>query len=316
MKIVFFGIPDLGIICLNSLLSAGKEIVAIVPPRPSHQGFEMMKSMAETYNIPLVYFNDSPKNPEFIEKIKRLNADIAVVSAFDHLIPPELISIMPKGFINCHPSLLPAYRGGNPYFHVIANGEKKTGVTIHYMDESFDTGDIIAQWETDISQAETFGTLFCRLNSKTAELLVGVLNKIENGEQLNTIFQDKIGDYPKAPNVKPNSKDVEIDWGKSSLEIERFVRACNPYFGAMTSFRNCPLKIWNGEYSTEKKYNSKTPGTIVEVNKELLIISTGGGLFYPKAVQAGMFVICDIKEFIRRTNPQKGELFSNNLNLF
>ncbi|MEI7474544.1 MAG: methionyl-tRNA formyltransferase [bacterium] len=315
MKIIFFGIPDLGAICLNSLMLANKNIVAVVPPKTSHPGYETLCNIANNYNLKLIPFENSPNEPEFIEKIKQVQADIAVVAAFDNLLPKELLETTRLGFLNCHPSLLPKYRGGNPYFHVIADGESKTGITLHFMDETFDTGDIVTQWETDIDQNETFGTLFSRLNFKTAELLVKTINEIESGTPIKRIKQDKSSIYPKAKGVVPNSKDVLIDWSKESIEIERFIRACNPFFGAMTHYRNCPVKIWNCEYSTEKKYNNNPPGTIINISNDQLAISTGNGLIFPTVIQAGMFFTCEIKEFIKRAAPQKGEQFMPFTNL-
>lgn len=310
MKIIFFGIPDLGAICLNSLMAADKNIVAVVPPKSSHPAFELMKHLANNYNLPLITFDKSPNESQFIEKIKSFNADIAVVSAFDFLLSKELIETMPLGFINCHPSLLPHYRGGNPYFHVIANGETKTGVTIHYMDEKFDTGDIITQCEVDIAPNDTLGTLFPTLNNKTAELLLKTLDKIESGQPINRIKQDKIGIFYKSPVINANSKELSIDWTKGAVEIERFIRACNPFFGATTLYKNCILKIWSCEYSTEKTFNQYPFGTIVYITNERLAISTSNGLIYPTVIQAEMYFTCDIKEFIKRSNPKKGEQFT------
>jgi len=145
MKVIFFGIPDLGLICLGELIKRKTNIIAVVPPVPNHPTHKLMVNTAKQNGISSLFFKTSPKEPTFIDSFRRLQPDLAVVCAFDHLLPEELLEIPPLGFINCHPSLLPDYRGGNPYFHVIANGEKETGITVHYMDKTFDTGDVICQ---------------------------------------------------------------------------------------------------------------------------------------------------------------------------
>jgi len=308
MKIIFLGIPDLGLICLNGLVESKKNIIAVVPPVKANPTYNLMAEMANIYNIPLLQFKNSPNESDFIEAFRELKPDIAIVCAFDHKISGELIKIPPLGFINCHPSLLPHYRGGNPYFHVIKNDEKKTGVTIHYMDENYDTGDIIAQDKIDIKHDETFGTIFNRLNQKSVEMITDIADKFEKYGKLPGIPQNSVEKYEKAPNVSPEKNDILIDWTKDATFIERFIRACNPIYGAVSNFRNCTVKIWSAEYID--KITGHAPGTIVKVSNDSISIATGKGLIMPKTIQLGFFMITDIKDFIRRTNPQAGEIFS------
>lgn len=309
MKIIFLGIPDLGLFCLNALLEKKKNIVAIVTPAASHPSYGMVVEIAGLHGIPVLTFKNSPDESDFIEVFKSFNPDIAVVCAFDHKIPEELLKVPPLGFVNCHPSLLPLYRGGNPYFHALVNNEKKTGVTFHYMDSGFDTGDIIAQGEIDIRPDETFGTIFNRLNMKSAEMLVNVVNRFENEGKVSGVSQNKTEKYLKAPNVNVE-RDTLIDWTKDADCIERLIRACNPIYGATSYFRNCAVKIWSAEFIDKKSGNE--PGTIVKVSDDSLAIATGKGLLIPKTLQIGFFMITDIKDFIRRVSPQVGESFGHN----
>ncbi|EKE02243.1 MAG: Methionyl-tRNA formyltransferase [uncultured bacterium] len=310
MKIAFFGVPEAGIVCLNALMQHKKNIIAVIPPIPSHPVYSMMVGLAEQYSIPVLGFNSSPKEENFINAFRDLKADVAVVCSFDHLLPAELIEIPPLGFINCHPSLLPEYRGGNPFFHVIANGEKKTGVTIHYMDPSFDTGDIISQWEGDVAPDETLGTLFNRSNLQTTHMLIDVINRLEKGEKITGTPQIKEGNYKRASIILPEKGHTIIDWSKDAAYTERFTRALNPFFGAITYFRGCMLKIWSGVCMENQMVNQQ-PGTIINVTPDNIAIATGKGLFFPTCFQVGNFVISDIKDFINRTNPQVGESFTD-----
>lgn len=308
MKIIFFGIPDLGLMCLNELLTRKKNIVAIVSPIKKHPSYELISGIAAYHNIPVITFNKTPNEPDFIESFKKFNPDIAVVCAFDHKIPQKLLDIPSHGFINCHPSYLPHYRGGNPYFHVIANGEKKTGVTIHYMDKNFDTGDIIAQEEVDIMSDETFGTLFGKLNEKSALMTANVVDKFEKHGKLPGLPQNDDKKYKKAPSIKPEREDNLINWTKNGEEIERFIRACNPIYGATCYYRNCASKIWSARYCN--KQSKFSPGVIDKVTSDEIFISTGKGTISPKVIQVGFFLITDVKDFIKRFNPKMGELFS------
>jgi methionyl-tRNA formyltransferase len=308
MKIIFFGIPDLGLMCLNALLERKKDIVAIVTPVSTHPTYNLMAGIASYNNIPIIEFNHSPNEPEFIELFKSFSPDIAIVCAFDHKIPDVLLKIPPLGFINCHPSLLPQYRGGNPYFHVIANGEKKTGVTIHYMDKGFDTGDIILQHEVDIMPDETFGTIFSRLNLKSAEMIADVADKFEKQGKLSGVPQNQAEEYKKAPIIYPDKDDCLIDWTKDAKIIERFIRACNPIYGATSYYRNCAVKIWSAKYTDQSSKHSA--GTIAKVTGDDIFIAAKNGMIMPTTIQIGFFMITDVKDFIKRFNPQVGEDFS------
>jgi len=309
MRIAFFGVPDLGVIGLNALMQNNANIVVAIPPSTSNAGYEHMTSVILHNNIPVLSFNKSPREPEFIASFMEFRPDVAIIGAFDNKLPEELIKIPPLGFINFHPSLLPEYRGGNPYFHVILNNEKKTGVTAHYMDESFDTGDIITQSETDIAGDETFGTLLSKLNSQSAEMMIEIVKKLENGESLPRKKQIKEGDFKTAPIIRPSKGDNIIDWSKDAFYINRFVRACNPIYATISSFRGNKIAIWAGMYSENNKNINIKPGTIVNVSRDSIAVATGKGLFFPTVIQCDYF-ITDIKDFIRRAAVKAGESFN------
>ena len=143
-RILFVGIPDMAYIGLDGLLMAGVNIVGVLGPKKDHNMYYDFKNFVYSRRLNYVDY-DELDEPQLIEKIRALNVDAAVVCSFNYKIPRILLEATKDGFINVHPSMLPKYRGGNPYSRVIMNGETETGVTIHYMDDSFDTGDIIAQ---------------------------------------------------------------------------------------------------------------------------------------------------------------------------
>lgn len=240
----------MGTICLRALTKAGINVVGILAAPKDNSAYGMFLEEAKGYNLPILFY-DTLKDEQLLKSIKELHPDIAVVCSFSKKIPKEMLDIVPMGFINCHPSLLPDYRGGNPYFHIINNGEKFSGVTLHFMDESFDTGDIVAQQKFAVEKFETMGTLFNKTNFMIADMLVKVLKDIESGNPPKRYPQPKEGDFKKAPMIDFEHGANRIDWEKTAEEIDRFVRACNPFWGAYCFFRGCFIKIYAASF--EKK---------------------------------------------------------------
>jgi len=289
-------------ICLEGLHMSGVNIVGVIGGKKDHQTYEHFKMFVNSRNLNFIEYDDLDA-PEFIERIKRLDADIAVVCSFNYKVPKALLEAVKDGFINVHPSLLPKYRGANPYSATINNGEKETGVTLHFMDESFDTGDIIAQKNLPISSMETMGTLFNRLNILSFNMLIEALTAYE---QMSLPRQEQ----PKGEFVKAKIAGNElfpIDYNKSAEEIERFVRALNPFLLAATSFRKNLVKVYSAEVSNEQPKGA--PGTIVKIKDDKFYVATSKGLIMPTSMQFGSFFIGTSKEFIKILNPQIGESF-------
>ncbi|MEW5820133.1 MAG: methionyl-tRNA formyltransferase [Cyanobacteriota bacterium] len=315
MRILAFAIPEFGTIFLETMLRSNKNIVGVVLPPVNHNSYIPTKAVAKSFGLPLIEAGKNLKDLRLVEEINNYKPDVILIAAYPRLIPPEIYTIPSLGTINCHPSLLPDYRGANPYFHVIRNGETKTGITFHYLDDTFDTGDIISQWIVPIIPNETLGTLYLRLSFKSCELYLNIVEKLENlkhGERLEASPQPPdTGHYKTSPEIKPNSKEMNINWSESSFSIDCLVRACNPYFGATTIYRGMPTKIWSGIINDKPKYRpSKPPGTIVKVTNSELEVATGSGLYSPLCIQQGMLFITDIKDFIKRNNPKVGEMLN------
>jgi methionyl-tRNA formyltransferase len=309
LRILFIGMPDMAVVCLNELMANGKNIVGVIPPDKQDPSYQALRGLAEQYKIPCIDFENNLSEPGFLEKIKNLNPDIAIVASYNYLLPKELYEIPPRGTINCHPSLLPDYRGGNPYFHVINNNENMTGITYHLMDETFDTGDIVYQKPVPVSPQDTMGTLFNRLNYYCASFYIELLTKLENGENLTPIAQAKDGNFKPAPKICPEKGDNIIDWSKDAASIERFVRALNPFYGGATFFKGTMVRIWKGKYSNNINVSSLEHGKIVKVTEDMILIATGNGVFMPEILQLGTFFTSDIKDFIAITSPKVGDSF-------
>ena len=230
---------------------------------------------------------------------------MAVVCSFNYKIPKELLSAVKDGFINLHPSLLPAYRGANPYSRVIMNNEKETGVTIHHMSEEFDKGDIILQMKCPIEKNETMGSLFNKTNNICIQLLLASLQEYEE-RPLPRIPQAD-GEYPLALTV--SDAETFIDYNNPAEGIECLIRALNPFILASTYFRRTLVKIMKAEV-IKKQYSSDIPnGTIVKIKNDKVIIKTSKDCIAFTVMQFGSYFAGDSTDFIKFVHPKEGERF-------
>lgn len=302
-RILFVGIPDMAYICLDGLLTAGINIVGVMGPKKTHNTYDNFKDFAKSRGMNFIEW-DNLKDPKLLDYLKSLNIDAAVVASFNYKIPKVLLDIPKAGFINIHPSLLPKYRGGNPYSTVIINGEQETGVTLHFMDEGFDTGDIITQKKVNIAPFETMGTLFNRLNLLGMQMLVSVLTDFEKGELPR--YKQPEGEFVIGQSLK--DADLYINYNKSAIEIDRFIRGLNPFLIASTTFRGNMIKIFMANY-IDKDSSKYEPGTISKVETDRFYIATGKGFICPTAIQFGSFFVGNAQDFIKILAPKVGEVF-------
>ena len=303
LKVIFVGMPDMALVCLSELLDKEFNIVAVVPPKKSHETYRYFKEFCVFRNLNLIDYENSCNESEYIEKIKELNADIGVVCSFNYKLSSEFLSSTKMGYINCHPSKLPEYRGAAPYFHVVKNNEKKSAITLHFMDETFDTGDIVYQEEFDVLPFETMGTLFNRTNFMLANALVQVLNEIQKEGKIKKIPQQKEGNFKEAPKVDGNFR---IRWNTNSVfEIESLIRACNPFYNAFTFFRGVNLKIIKASV-IEKKHNLKF-GQIALADDKNFLIAAKGGYLSVEVLQVGTWGVFNQNDFYYTFSPKVGE---------
>ena len=309
-RVLIIGMPDLVLYCIFALKQARKKIVGVVTSPIGDPTYEYMKDFLAQNKLLHIENNKNFKDENFLQKIRKLKPDIAFVCSYNFLLPKELYEIPTLGTINFHPSLLPDYRGANPYFHVISNGEKETGITMHFMDETFDTGDIIKQVKIPILETDTMGSLFNRMNEATAKLCVETINTIENNEILPRTKQNKIKDYKKAPKIFAGTDDVKINWNLSVKEIERFIRALNPFFGAISYCNGKEVKFWEVEFIFNNSAGQLPAGTICDITEESFIISAKDGFIKTKILginEENYFA--QTNEIIKFTNAHKSERF-------
>lgn len=303
-RVLFVGIPDMAYICLDGLNSSGANIVGVIGPKKDHPTYSNFKKFVKYKNLNFIEY-DKLDDVFFIQKIRDLNADIAVVCSFNYKIPKVLLNSVKDGFINVHPSLLPNYRGPNPYSPVILNDEKETGVTLHFMDENFDTGDIITQKRLVISELDTMGTLFNRLNILALDMLLETLKKYEIAEL--TREKQPSGHFKSGKVI--SDSDILIRYDEPASKIESLIRALNPFILAQTSFRGTMIKVFSADVINCDVKNDYCAGTIINIENDKFYIKTGKDLLVLTSLQFGSFFTGTSKEFIKILNPRIGERF-------
>ena len=282
-KVVFFGSPEFALPTLTCLDKDKKiEIAAVVtqPDRPKNRGKKLsptpVKKLARNLGLPV--FEAEKLDQQFATDFKKLNPDLAVVSAYGKIIPKSILKILPGRFINIHPSLLPKYRGASPIQAAILNGDSQTGVTIMLLNEGLDTGDILSQKRMAIPKAATAGSLHDQLAKTGADLLLETIPDYLSGR-----ITPKKQDNQRASFTKQISKDDgRIIWPAPALKIERQIRAMTPWPAAWTKFNQISIKISQAETRLDSR--PEPPGTVVEINKNLGIVC-GQGIIIVKKIQ-------------------------------
>lgn len=276
LRVVFMGTPEFAVHSLDALVKAGINIVGVVtaPDKPAGRGLAMkvsdVKKYAEERQL-LVLQPEKLKNSDFIQQLRLLKPDLAVVVAFRML--PEEVWAMPKmGTINLHASLLPQYRGAAPINWAIINGEKKTGVTTFFIEKEIDTGKIIAKHEVEITDSDTAGSLHDKLAAIGAQVLVDTVNKIEKGTCLPIAQEDLALGIDLLPAPKIFRESCRINWGSNLSDINNFIRGLSPYPGAWTTL------VKGGEIKTLKILEGQpvdsffgSPRQIIGQGKTLLV---------------------------------------------
>ncbi len=284
MKLVFMGTPQFAVPSLEKLIHSGYDIAAVVtqPDRKSGRGQKLVpppvKLLAEAHGIPVLQF-DRIKSAEGVAALKALSPDMIVTAAFGQILSKEILGIPPLGCLNVHASLLPEYRGAAPIQWAIINGEKQSGVTIIYMNEGLDTGDIITASSVEIGDDMTGGELYETLAALGADLLIETISRIQNGTAKRTAQDEAQSSY-----YPPLSKVLaEIDWTKPARDIHNLVRALDPVMGGMAHMGGVVFKIWRTSVET----GSAEPGSIVTSDaKQGLTVGTGDGVLRIEEMQA------------------------------
>ncbi|MBI5167817.1 MAG: formyltransferase [candidate division NC10 bacterium] len=288
MRILILGYHNIGYVCLKELLERGEEVIAVVTHRDDPEEevwFESVAELALAHNIPL-YRPENVNSPSTVLTIRGLRPDILFSFYYRQLLGREILEIPRMGCINLNGSLLPKYRGRCPVNWVLIHGEEKTGVTMHYMVEEADSGDIIAQKEVAIDFEDTAYTLHQKLARAALDLFRETFPLIKEGKASRIPQDHSQASYYGAR----RPKDGEIDWTRSARDIYNLVRAVtHPYPGAFTFYQGKRLFIWSAQLEQGGSPEGGDPGTIRRiVEGEGFVVSTGsGGLLIKQAQLEG-----------------------------
>ena len=288
LRIVFMGTPEFAVASLDALVNAGCTIVGVItaPDKPAGRGMKLQESAVKKYAIEKglqVLQPEKLKNPQFLEELRSLNADLQIVVAF-RMLPEAVWNMPPMGTINVHASLLPQYRGAAPINWAIINGETETGVTTFKLKHEIDTGDILLQEKTIIGGNETAGELHDKLKGLGAQVLINTVQGIADGS-LKETPQTANGKRETAIKHAPKifTDTCKIDWGKTVDEVHNLIRGLSPFPGAFTYLNEKLLKIYRSE--KEYKQPSIAQGQIETDGKTFLKFAGSNGFILVKELQ-------------------------------
>ena len=297
------GTPEFAVASLNALVNAGCNVVGVItaPDKPAGRGLKLQESAVKRYAVEKglkVLQPEKLKNPQFLEELRSLKANVQVVVAFRML--PELVWDMPPmGTINVHASLLPQYRGAAPINWAIINGEKETGVTTFKLKHEIDTGDILLQEKTSIGENETAGELHDQLKELGAKILIRTIQGLADG----TVKEVSQSEIPNAQSEtiqhapKIFTETCKIDWNKPVNEIHNLIRGLSPFPGAFTHLNEKLLKIYRSE--KEHKQPLITPGQFETDGKTFLKFAGTDGFILSKELQMEGKKKMNVEDFLR-----------------
>lgn len=316
------GTPEFAVSSLDALVKAGCSIVGVItaPDKPAGRGMKMNESAVKKYAVEKglkVLQPEKLKNPDFLEELKSLNADLQVVVAFRML--PDVVWNMPSmGTINLHGSLLPQYRGAAPINWVIINGEKETGVTTFKLKHEIDTGDILLQESFPIGEDETAGEVHDKMKGIGARVLVETIKGLADStlkEKPQEIIQQSLlnSQLAATENIKPalkqapkiNSAICQINLDDSVENVHNLIRGLSPHPGAFTIINEKMLKIYRSK--KEITFPNETEGDYETDGKTFLKFACANGYIHLLEVQMEGKKKMSIEEFL------KGYRFSGNV---
>ncbi|SDT42714.1 methionyl-tRNA formyltransferase [Paenibacillaceae bacterium GAS479] len=315
MRIVFMGTPEFAVPSLHWLMSEearslGCEVVGVVsqPDRPKGRKKELaptpVKAAALEYGLPVLQ-PERMRRPEAVEELKLLGPELIVTAAYGQILPRDVLEMPRLGCINVHGSLLPKYRGGAPIQRSIMNGESETGVTIMYMAEGLDTGDMISRVEVPITDADDSGTMFHKLSEAGARLLADTLPELLEGRAPRVPQEESEATY--APNLK--REDEQLDWSRSARELFNQVRGLSPMAGGFTLLGGEPFKVRLCAAEDKPGPIGAAPGQVLDAGSDGIRVVTGSGVLRLLEIQPAGKRVMPAAEWLKGARLQAGTVF-------
>jgi len=276
LRIVFAGTPDFSVPPLRALLASPHPVVAVYtqPDRPAGRGRQLaaspVKELAVAHGVPVLQPPNFKAETD-VAALEALGADLMVVVAYGLLLPQRVLDAPRLGCVNIHASLLPRWRGAAPIQRAILAGDVETGITIMQMEAGLDTGPMLHVRQLPIAPDETAASLHDKLSVLGAEALLEALPAIEAGTLTPVAQDDGAATYAK----KLQKEEALIDWGEAAGDIERRVRAFNPWPVAETRLDGQPLRIWR---AVALAGQHGAPGAVLAASRDGIDVATGDGV--------------------------------------
>lgn len=284
LRIIFAGTPDFAARHLDALLSSGHQVVGVFtqPDRPAGRGKKLMpgpvKVLAEAKGLP-VFQPVSLRPQENQQLVAELNADVMVVVAYGLILPKAVLDMPRLGCVNVHGSLLPRWRGAAPIQRSLWAGDAETGVTIMQMDVGLDTGDMLYKLACPITAEDTSASLYDKLAELGPQGLIETLAQLAEGTAQPQVQDEALVTYAE----KLSKEEARIDWSLPAVQLERCIRAFNPWPMSWLEIDGQPVKVWKA--SVINQQTRAEPGTIVDANKQGIQVATADGILNLESLQ-------------------------------
>lgn len=277
LRIIFAGTPDFAARHLDALLSSGHQIVGVFtqPDRPAGRGNKLtsspVKQLAEQHG--LAVFQPKSLRPEESQRlVAELRADVMVVVAYGLILPQAVLEMPRLGCINVHGSLLPRWRGAAPIQRALWAGDTETGVTIMQMDAGLDTGAMLHKVACPIEAEDTSASLYDKLAVLGPQGLLATLQQLTNGSAIAEVQDESRATYAE----KLSKEEAKLDWRLSAAQLERCIRAFNPWPISYFNIEEQPVKVWQAKALSTP--TAAEPGTILQADRQGIQIATADGI--------------------------------------
>ncbi len=297
LKIIYAGTPDFAVPALQALIDSEHQVIAVYtqPDRPAGRGRKVQIGPVKQLAVETGIAVEQPvslKDPDAQQKLSLYNCDVMVVAAYGLIFPQAVLDIPRYGCLNIHGSLLPRWRGAAPIQRAIQAGDKETGVTIMQMAAGLDTGDMLLKVKCPITSNDTGETIHDRLANDGAVALLKVLQQIQLGKLAPEVQDDTLATYAQ----KLNKAEAEIDWSFSSQQIDRTIRAFNPWPVAFTLLNGKPLRIFMSRVI--ERISAEPAGTVIDESPDGISVATGEGVLSFSRMQLPGKKAMDVKDFL------------------
>ncbi|MDP3538188.1 MAG: methionyl-tRNA formyltransferase [Azonexus sp.] len=303
MKLIFAGTPDFAALALKAIVEAGHEVALVLtqPDRPAGRGMALQASPVKRLALESgieVFQPPSLKDAAAQQKIAAVGAEVMVVAAYGLILPQVVLDLSRLGCLNIHASLLPRWRGAAPIQRALLAGDDETGVCIMQMEAGLDTGPVVLRGAFAIALDDTAATLHDRLAGLGASLIVEALGKLplpaEAQPTEGITYAHKI-----------EKAEASIDWRKTAAELDRHIRAFNPFPGAQASLAGQVVKLWRATPATGNGEN----GVILAVDRSSLLVACGEGALAISELQKAGGKRLPVQQFLAGNSLQVGDRF-------